>query len=199
MTRRRVLCGLLLASAVLACCAGWLWIANARTMTRARFEQVKEGKSRASPWRIAGRVSALSSGGRLTPRLRSWTLGIQQEADQMAFTQTTIAALFGLIENSLAENKKVEVKALGCTWHTAWLGTGRLQASNGPYRFEGVPDEIARDLKLQAAPVIEVGIELPQATPADEAAKNVKRWRSLFPGAEITKLDSCRFMVKLNG
>jgi hypothetical protein len=28
MTRRRILCGLLLASAVLACFAGWLWMAS---------------------------------------------------------------------------------------------------------------------------------------------------------------------------
>jgi hypothetical protein len=45
MTRRRVLCGLLLVSAVLACFAGWLVIANRGKMTRARFEQVKKGMS----------------------------------------------------------------------------------------------------------------------------------------------------------
>jgi hypothetical protein len=54
MTRRRVLCGLLLASAVLACAAGWLWMANARKPTRARFEQVKEGMSREHVTRLLG-------------------------------------------------------------------------------------------------------------------------------------------------
>jgi hypothetical protein len=46
MTRRRLLCGLLLASAVLACFAGWLWTTSGPRVTRARFEQVKEGMSR---------------------------------------------------------------------------------------------------------------------------------------------------------
>jgi len=45
MTRRRLLCGLLLASAVLACFAGWLWMADASKVTRARFERVKVGMS----------------------------------------------------------------------------------------------------------------------------------------------------------
>jgi hypothetical protein len=31
---------------VLACFAGWLWVANARKPTRAKFEQVREGMSR---------------------------------------------------------------------------------------------------------------------------------------------------------
>jgi hypothetical protein len=43
MTRRRLLCGLLLASTVLACFAGWLWITSVRHLTMARFEKVKEG------------------------------------------------------------------------------------------------------------------------------------------------------------
>jgi hypothetical protein len=54
MTRRRVLCGLLLASAVLACFAGWLWIASGSRMTRARFEQVEEGMSLEEVIRTAG-------------------------------------------------------------------------------------------------------------------------------------------------
>jgi hypothetical protein len=45
MTRRRVLCGLLLLSALLACLGGWLWIASPR-VTRARLEQVRYGMSR---------------------------------------------------------------------------------------------------------------------------------------------------------
>jgi hypothetical protein len=123
----------------------------------------------------------------------------KQEAVPMPFTQSTIATLFGLVENALAENRKVEVKALGRTWRTTWLGAGRLQASNGHYSFEGVPEEIAREVKLQAAPLIEIGIEFPQATPDDEAAKTIKRWSSVFPAAATTKLASCRFVVKLTG
>jgi hypothetical protein len=46
MTRRRVLCGLLLASTVLACFAGWLWVVSARKVTREQFRQVREGMSR---------------------------------------------------------------------------------------------------------------------------------------------------------
>jgi hypothetical protein len=42
MTRRRLLCGLL-ASAVLACFAGWLVMSSGPRVTRKRFEQVKEG------------------------------------------------------------------------------------------------------------------------------------------------------------
>src|SRR5262245_26296282 len=53
MTRRRVLCGLLL-SAVLACGVGTVWIANASKMTRGRFEQVKEGISREEVIRTVG-------------------------------------------------------------------------------------------------------------------------------------------------
>jgi len=108
----------------------------------------------------------------------------------MPFTQATIATLFGLVENALAENDKVEVKALGRTWRTTWLGEGRLRASDGQYYFEGVPEEIARDVKLQAAPVIEIGIEFPKTT---------QRWRSVFPAAATTKLVNCRFTVTLKG
>jgi hypothetical protein len=54
MTRRRVLCRLLLLSAVLACFAGWLLVANARKITWARFEQVKVGMSRDEVIRIVG-------------------------------------------------------------------------------------------------------------------------------------------------
>jgi hypothetical protein len=117
----------------------------------------------------------------------------------MPFTQATIATLFGLVENALAENDKVEVKALGRTWRTTWLGEGRLRASDGQYYFEGVPEEIARDVKLQAAPVIEIGIEFPKTTPEDEAAKTTQRWRSVFPAAATTKLVNCRFTVTLKG
>ena len=52
MTRRRVLCGLLLASAVLACFAGWL-VSRPWSMV-ARFGQVKEGMSRDEIIRIVG-------------------------------------------------------------------------------------------------------------------------------------------------
>jgi outer membrane protein assembly factor BamE (lipoprotein component of BamABCDE complex) len=54
MTRRRVLCGLLLLSALLACFASWLWVVNGRKMTRARFEQVREGMSREEVIRTVG-------------------------------------------------------------------------------------------------------------------------------------------------
>jgi hypothetical protein len=54
MTRRRLLCGLLLASAVLACFAGGLMIANARRVTRSRFEQVKKGMTREEVIRTVG-------------------------------------------------------------------------------------------------------------------------------------------------
>jgi outer membrane protein assembly factor BamE (lipoprotein component of BamABCDE complex) len=57
MTRRRVLCGLLLASAVLACFAGWLWVASRPRLTRERFEQVKKGMSREEVIRTVGRPS----------------------------------------------------------------------------------------------------------------------------------------------
>jgi hypothetical protein len=53
MTRRRVLLGLLLASAVLACCAG-LWIVSRPRSMRARFEQVKEGMTREEVIRTVG-------------------------------------------------------------------------------------------------------------------------------------------------
>jgi hypothetical protein len=54
MTRHRVLCGLLLGSAVLAYFGGWLWIASKPQVTRARFEQVKEGMSREEVIRTVG-------------------------------------------------------------------------------------------------------------------------------------------------
>jgi hypothetical protein len=44
MTRRRLLCGLLLASVVLTCLAYWLWLP--RKMTRGAFEQVKKGMTK---------------------------------------------------------------------------------------------------------------------------------------------------------
>src|SRR5262245_31435410 len=54
MTRRRLVCGLLLASAVLACFAGWLWMVSRPRVTRERFEQVKEGMSREEVIRTVG-------------------------------------------------------------------------------------------------------------------------------------------------
>jgi hypothetical protein len=54
MTRRRLLCGLLLASVVLACFAGWLVIASGPRVSRARFERVKEGMSREEVIRTVG-------------------------------------------------------------------------------------------------------------------------------------------------
>jgi hypothetical protein len=46
MTRRRVLCGLLLLSAVLACFAGWLWVESRPRATLELAEQVKDGMTR---------------------------------------------------------------------------------------------------------------------------------------------------------
>jgi hypothetical protein len=46
MTRRRILFGLLLLSAVLACFVGWLVIACGPRSMQSRFEQVKKGMSR---------------------------------------------------------------------------------------------------------------------------------------------------------
>jgi outer membrane protein assembly factor BamE (lipoprotein component of BamABCDE complex) len=66
MTRRRILCGLLLASAVLACGVSVLLIANARKMTRAKFEQVQVGMSRAEVIRtVGGPPGDYSNGGSL--------------------------------------------------------------------------------------------------------------------------------------
>src|SRR5262245_20685015 len=59
MTRRRLLCGLLL-SAVLVCFAGWLWVASAHApnTTRARFGQVRKGMLREDVIRVVGRPPA---------------------------------------------------------------------------------------------------------------------------------------------
>jgi hypothetical protein len=66
MTRRRLLCGLLLLSAVLACFAGWLWIASAHPVSSARFAQVKKGMTREEVHRIVGGPPGdYSSGGRV--------------------------------------------------------------------------------------------------------------------------------------
>jgi hypothetical protein len=54
MTRRRLLCGLLLLSPLLAGLVGWLWIAIDRRLTRERFEQVKEGMTREEVIRTVG-------------------------------------------------------------------------------------------------------------------------------------------------
>ena len=62
MTRRRVLCGLLLLSAVLACFAGWLLIASHSRSMRARFEQVKEGMTRGEVIRTVGAPAGDYSG-----------------------------------------------------------------------------------------------------------------------------------------
>jgi hypothetical protein len=54
MTRRRVLCGLLVISAVLACFGGWLWMASGPRVSLLRFERVKEGMSHAEVNGIVG-------------------------------------------------------------------------------------------------------------------------------------------------
>ena len=54
MTRRRLLFGLLLASVVLACFAGWLVMSSGPRVTRARLEQVKEGMTREEVIRTVG-------------------------------------------------------------------------------------------------------------------------------------------------
>src|SRR5262249_2776975 len=54
MTRRRLLCGLLLLSVVLACFGGWLWMASGPRVTRERFKLVKEGMSREEVIQIVG-------------------------------------------------------------------------------------------------------------------------------------------------
>jgi hypothetical protein len=54
LSRRRVLCGLLLASAVPVCFAGWLWIVGQPRSMGARFEQVKKGMTREEVIRIVG-------------------------------------------------------------------------------------------------------------------------------------------------
>jgi hypothetical protein len=67
MTRRRILCGLLLASAVLMYFAFWLWIENSPKTTRARFEQVKKGMSREQVIRWVGGPPGDYSEGRGQP------------------------------------------------------------------------------------------------------------------------------------
>src|SRR5262249_47957069 len=54
MTRRRLLCGLLLLSAVLVCVAGWLWAASGSRVSSARFKDVKRGMSREQVIRTVG-------------------------------------------------------------------------------------------------------------------------------------------------
>jgi hypothetical protein len=68
MTRRRVLCGLLLASAVLACGVGWLVIATARKVSRERFEQVRKGMSREQVIRTIGGQPGDYSSSRPSPQ-----------------------------------------------------------------------------------------------------------------------------------
>jgi hypothetical protein len=67
MTRRRILFGLLLASAALACFGGWLWMASGPRVTRARFEQVKKGMSREEVIHIVGGPPGDYSDGRAIP------------------------------------------------------------------------------------------------------------------------------------
>ena len=67
MTRRRLLCGLLLLSAVLACVGGWLSIVNAPNTTRARFERVKKGMSREEVRRTVGQPPGYYVGGQSVP------------------------------------------------------------------------------------------------------------------------------------
>jgi hypothetical protein len=54
MTRRRVLCGLLLLSAVLVCVVGWLWMTSGPRVTTERFLKVTEGMSRERVIRTVG-------------------------------------------------------------------------------------------------------------------------------------------------
>jgi len=54
MTRRRLVFGLLLLSAVLAGFVGWLWIADNRRAPLARYERVKEGMTREEVIQIVG-------------------------------------------------------------------------------------------------------------------------------------------------
>jgi hypothetical protein len=83
MTRRRLLCGLLLASVVLACFAGWLWMAKARP----RFELVKKGMTREEVIRTVGR----SSDGRLDTALFSdcdcW---VDEDTELLVYSMTPI-------------------------------------------------------------------------------------------------------------
>jgi hypothetical protein len=55
LSRRRFFSGLLLASALLVCFAGWLWMASGPRVPRERFEQVKEGMTREEVIRIVRR------------------------------------------------------------------------------------------------------------------------------------------------
>ena len=75
MTRRRVLCGLLLASLLLACFAGWLWVASGPRVTRGRSEQVKVGMSREEVIRTVGGPPGFYTGG------RRQILGLDQDVD----------------------------------------------------------------------------------------------------------------------
>ena len=72
MTRRRILCGLLLGSVVLALGVGVLWIVDARRVTRARFEKVKKGMSREEVIRIVGGPPADYSSGRALDYRYDW-------------------------------------------------------------------------------------------------------------------------------
>src|SRR5262249_52829110 len=56
-----------------ACFAGWLWITNARKVTRARFEQVKTGMSREEVIRTVG--------GLPSPNPLGWDYWVGDDAD----------------------------------------------------------------------------------------------------------------------
>jgi hypothetical protein len=71
MTRRRVLFGLLLPSAALACFAGWLWIASGPRVTRERFRLVKKGMTREEAIRTVGVPPGNYSGHRAVPMFTS--------------------------------------------------------------------------------------------------------------------------------
>jgi hypothetical protein len=83
MTRRRILFGLLLFSALLVGFAGWLWIASRPRVTRARFEQVHPGMSREEVNRTVGGPPGDYSHGRVVAwrlaALRSFDLKVYQQ------------------------------------------------------------------------------------------------------------------------
>jgi hypothetical protein len=54
MTTRRFFFGLLFALVILACFAGWLWIASVPRVTLAKFERVNKGMSREEVIRTVG-------------------------------------------------------------------------------------------------------------------------------------------------
>jgi hypothetical protein len=69
MTRCRLLCGLLLASAVLGCFGGWQWWITRCRVSLAGFQQVKEGMMHEEVIRAVGRSPDIN-----TP----WVNGLEQ-------------------------------------------------------------------------------------------------------------------------